>query len=356
MTPMIGSGRLATDVAAIREGGRLVGEVRLRRDAGQLCAFANVVDPTPLPELAGVAAYGKAPGVEILIGPAAPVEPSRFARTAPAAGDTRIFVAVGLTGGKTVGRAYLLRPASEPLPANPQLRGLGNRGEFVGDATPGTLDCRREWVQIPGAAVGVHARYDGAGYRVEAEIPLAVLPEMVAEKPVQIVRFNADIVEPRYDLPDTPCRLNLAVHLAKGAGVVQRVAWIPDGQKNLDPLQMNPAAWGWANAGVRIDWSPVQGALAYRVYRAPTDRPAELVVAITNTTGMTAMDLPGAGTFKYWLAPLYANGEGQWIGPVRAEDARAVFPWCESAPAPVPAALADLVVDAAQVCVANVRL
>ena len=99
-------------------------------------------------------------------------------------------------------------------------------------------------------------------------------------------------------LLDTSCRLNLAVHLATGAGAVQRVAWIPDGQKDFDPLAMTPATWGWANAGVRIDWSPV-------------DRPASLAVAISNAVGTTALDLPGAGTFQYWLAPLYADGEGQ---------------------------------------------
>ena len=340
-----------TDVAAIRDGKRLAGEVRLRRDAGQLCVFASLLDPTPLPELAAVAAYGKAPGVEILIGPAAPE------RTAPASGDSRIFLAVGRTDGKPVGRAYLVRPASSPIPVDPQLRGLQSRGDYAGDVGPQPLDCQREWVGIPGAVVGVYERYDGTGYRLEAEIPLAVLPELVVERGVHIVRSpNTDRIDQRHDLLETPCRLNLAVHLTDGTGGVRRVAWMPDGQTGFDPRAMNPAQWGWCNAGVRLDWSPVQDALAYRVYRAPTERRAELVVAITNATGTTAMDLPGAGTFNYWLAPLYANGEGQWIGPVRAEDARAVFPWCESAPALSPAALTDLVVDAAQVCVANLRL
>jgi hypothetical protein len=54
---------------------------------------------------------------------------------------------------------------------------------------------------------------------------------------------------------------------------------------------------------------------------------------------MSASDLPGIGDFWYWLAPVGAAGEGQWLGPVQMRESAVVFPSCAYQP---PVAFADL--------------
>lgn len=100
--------------------------IRLRRDGRQLCVFANVLDPNPFPKGAAIAdgKLGGQTGIELNFGPAAPVR-----RTAPIAGDTRIFLSVQEgpemgSGGRYKGRAWICRPASAPLAPTPFMRSL----------------------------------------------------------------------------------------------------------------------------------------------------------------------------------------------------------------------------------------
>jgi hypothetical protein len=47
---------------------------------------------------------------------------------------------------------------------------------------------------------------------------------------------------------------------------------------------------------------------------------------------METTDLPGVGDFWYWLAPVGAAGEGQWLGPVKMSESAVVFPSCAYLP------------------------
>ena len=225
---------------SILENKALTAEVRLRRDAGQLAVFADVLSATPLPE-GKEAAFGKCDGVELLLGPAAPAS-----RETAGPGDTRIFLTARREKGKLVGAAYACRPASPSLPASDHLRRVNNKGEFDGKAPAGALDFSRGLTLIPGAAVAVRERFDGCGWRLEAEIPLALVPELTQMRTVEFARGGKiKAKDERLDLV-APFRLNVAVHRSSKDGV-QRTSWLADGAP-ADDRTMNPARWGHANS------------------------------------------------------------------------------------------------------------
>ena len=195
----------------IRDGKTVVADVRLRRDAGNLYLLVSVLDPTP---------FQNGDGVELLLGPGEP------ARTRPGAGDTRIVLKAARKEDKSGGIAWAYRPASETA---------------TQALTP-----------LPGAQVAVVERWRGYGYRLEAEIPLAFVPE-IARKTRQTFRRGggkgelASFTEERYDLTG-PIRFNVALFLDDGKGGVKRLPWVADGQGAGDPAGMNPSRWGVVDA------------------------------------------------------------------------------------------------------------
>lgn len=167
----------------IMRGGALVGDVRLRRDAGSLYVLADALSP------AADEAQGDDPelreGVELLL-------------SSRDAGATRIL----LVGGS--------RPVA--LRRN--------------DADDG-------WAPLDGATVAVLPRWQGYGWRLEAEIPLSSLPQaLCAETPQTFRRCkpgSQDIVvvrETRLDLRGTT-RVDAALRLREGADI-KRFVWRGD--------------------------------------------------------------------------------------------------------------------------------
>ncbi len=316
------------DLPAIRlgPGSTPSAEVRLRRDAGALCVFAHVLDKPAFPASIGPESFGKSVGIEILIGPAVPVD-----RKAPAPGDTRIFMTAKKEGGRFLGAAYACRPASKPLIPAAFMRRMNNKGEYEG-APPGAgVDFAAGLAPIPGASVAVMERFDGHGYRLEAEIPLAFLPELAAEAPVQILRqHGVNRTETRPDLAG-PFRFNAAAWVNADGGV-RRIAWVNDGAAGADPRAMNPSAWGWANVQVALSWPEIDGAQTYTLYRSAGPDPAEAAVALEKVADTAATDMPGLGTFYYWLAAVDGGREGQWQGPMQAREGVASFAVAKSLP------------------------
>ncbi|MBA3936040.1 MAG: hypothetical protein H0X38_01130 [Planctomycetes bacterium] len=238
--------------------------VRLRRDGGQLCVFANVLDahsfaPGTNNRTGTDGKLGGQTGIELDFGPAAPV-----ARTVAGVGDTRFFLTVQEGpelggGGRFRGRAWICRPAAKPLPATPFMRPLvqsplgdavdGPLGLFGGPAPTAALDCQTRLMSAPGSWVLVRRRPDGLGYTMQAEIPLALMPEITAMGDVSYQRMNVTTVDTRPDLVG-PFRFNAALWRLDAAGVATRTAWVEDGFTGTDATRMDPFTWGSANGDI----------------------------------------------------------------------------------------------------------
>lgn len=324
------------DALGIKDGAARVADVRLRRDAGQLCVFADVLDPTVFPDTPVNPAqnYEHGDGLEILLGPLGPT------RTSPTAGDTRLFfTAKKDANGTLVGYAYACRPASPDISATytTDMRALLYTGAFTGTAPAAPLNFRGGLVAIPNTVVTVKPRFDKAGYRLEAEIPLALFPELVGagKTTVSISRSCARpsvFTDARWDLPESPLRFNAALFLGNGNGAARRLPWVADAQVAGDPCAMNPSRWGIANSKVTIDWPSIGGTFInghtrYNLYRSAQRDPAAATWVRTVTDALQTVDAPGAGSFYYWLAPVYDSGEGQWLGPVATDANRLVHFW-----------------------------
>ncbi len=308
------------DALTIRADKQVVGDVRLRRDAGFLHCFVDVVQPGgfhPAPAGKAAEAYGTTDGVELLLGPLTPAD-----RRAPIAGDTRVLLTAQRdAAGRLTGVALACRPASPPLPPGTELLSMGNEGTLYGKPLADALDFSRGLTPIPGAKVAVIERMDGQGFRLEAEIPLALFPELTTATPVTYKRWTdggnhyiKERTETRSDFTG-PVRFNAAIFTTDKAGTVHRIAWQPDDAPGTDPRIMQPAAWGSANDAVTLSWVAQPGDLGYKLYRAATPDAAAAKLLKTVRQGTITSDQPGTGTWYYWLSRLDALGESQWAGP-----------------------------------------
>jgi hypothetical protein len=163
------------------DGSTLIGDVRLRRDAGVLHVLADVLDTTPLET---------GEGIELNL--------------APENGEgTRIF-----------------------LSADKDKKGVWKGGaslEKAGASVPAT-----------GAKVAVALRWRDLGYRLEAEIPLSLLAELTAPREQKVRRITKDartgkmsaIENKTETLPDLrgPLRLQATV-VRRDNGTSQRICW-----------------------------------------------------------------------------------------------------------------------------------
>jgi hypothetical protein len=241
------------ETMTIRDGQAVIADIRLRRDAGQLHLFAEVVDGTPVPQGSTPRPgdlFCRADGLEILIGPAQPA-----ARTAPGPGDTRIFLS-GMRDAKGVLVPVLLahQPGGKPVPPHPEMRRMATKGVYQGNPPTEPIDLSAGPTLIPGAVMAIRERLDGRGYRIEAEIPLAAFPEMAAQRSQTFRRWSDDnnqvmrpLTEDRYDLSG-PVRLQATVLLGSDAGV-RRASWVPENGSASAPgdaagAAMDPSRWG----------------------------------------------------------------------------------------------------------------
>jgi hypothetical protein len=308
------------DAITLRDNGVVIGDVRLRRDAGFLHLFADVLQPAGFRAGESTTAqdklFGAAEGLELLLGPVNRASPGATA------GDTRLFLTARRTEKGTLdAMALACRPASAPI-APEGMRPLLNWGP-VGGAPKEPFESATGLRRVPGAKVAIEARPDGQGFRLEAEIPLALFPELAQPSPVTFKRWTdggnhwiKTYSEERADLAG-PLRLNVAAWSTDKANVLRRLPWQADGFMGTDPTVMTPATWGLANGVVSLSWTPQPGATVYRLYRSPTPELATARLIQTITHGTQTSDQPGLGTFYYWLTALDALGESQFVGPSR---------------------------------------
>lgn len=229
----------------------VAGEVRLRRDAGNLCLYADLLDANPVFTLPDVKApaefFGKGSGLELLLGRA-----ENGQRTEAMAGDTRLFLsAVRGADGRLQAQVLACRPASAAVPPSAELSEIDSTGGYRSKGTTAPWDSSQALVPVPGAMVVIRDRYDGRGYVIEAEIPLAALPELSKVTPVSYWHAaphgegdgGKGYAKDRSDLL-VPLKLNVASWRRSAAGVVTRTPWKADGYTGADPTMMNPSSWG----------------------------------------------------------------------------------------------------------------
>jgi len=232
----------------IANGKSLVGEIRLRRDAGNLCIFAEVLDSTPFPASTGVkdasTLFGSGDGVELLLGAGT----GDAKRTSASPGDTRLFFsATRDEDGKLVGQVFACKPASQPVPASTELSVLSASRTYRDGGTKAPLDLSDGLKPVPGAIIRVHERFDRQGYTIEAELPIALMPELSRQQSVPYFYGGSDgsAVTARATRSDLlSVRMNAAIW--RGGTLPQRLAWQADGFTGTDPKKMNPSAWGVA--------------------------------------------------------------------------------------------------------------
>ncbi len=277
---------------ALYENKALIAEVRFRRDAGQLCIFADVLDNVALNGTASSAGLtlGASPGLELMLAP-----PTVDGKK-PLAGVTRVFVALHGTAQDPHATVLACRPDAAPLTMTPHFRAVNNRGDFEGlipKSEP--LDFGKELTPVPGASAAARRRFDERGYRLEVEIPLALFPELTKVMPVQIKRPNGvNKSEPRLDFAG-PLHFNVALWRSED-GVPVRLPWMIDGLGTVAKAG-NPEAWGMANAQIAIEWQPVQGATSYNLYRAQSQNPADANLVREKVAETQSADLPDWARF-----------------------------------------------------------
>jgi hypothetical protein len=229
-------------VMAFYDNGVLVADLRLRRDAGMLCVFADVLDATPFDSNAkkGESLSG-VEGIELFLGPVEPVS-----RTQSVPGDTAVLLTARWKDDELVGIAKARRPASQPLAPSPYLRPLSPWGTFHGEQPKKSIDFRSDFAEIPGSVVKVRPWLDGRGYSLEAEIPLFLFSELSNKTSVRIKRqMNVNQNSQRPDLVE-PFRFNARIRIREKSNRLAYLSWmsLPPGS---NPDVMYPAYWGVAN-------------------------------------------------------------------------------------------------------------
>lgn len=240
------------------DDGKTIAEIRLRRDAGQLCVLAYGVCSEVFPgtEQDALDQFGKVSGVELMLGTM-----DNPTRTSAQQGDTRVFFTTqGATRpfGRFDGVAVMCRPASTDLTGNSHMRycsdwytleGEGYQGEFFGTAPTGALDYSTPDTMPNSRVVGMQ-REGNMGWMIAAELPLAYFPELVALTTVGIQRPGNSFSEERYDMTGALIKFNAAVWIQDGTDNPVRHAWKDDGFTGTDIAVMNPSLWGTANGPI----------------------------------------------------------------------------------------------------------
>lgn len=192
--------------------GKVIAEVRMRRDAGELNVLVDVLYPSeadypyfPLSNSSYATMINKTFGntagklfsrlytsINAQIGFEIMLGPTPNGRTSPM-GDTRIFltgIASSLGRGAITGYALAVKPGAAPIYNSTDFYPLNQYGNYSGN-TSNRLDYSNiilgvitkrtynfsEMITIAGAVVGIMPRTDNLGYRLEATIPMALFPE-----------------------------------------------------------------------------------------------------------------------------------------------------------------------------------
>lgn len=203
---------LQTSGLPLRQGMALIGDVRLRRDAGSLFVLANVQGEAFAYAPAGAdanAVWNQAAGIEIVLAP----------EGAASSDALRIFLSANVKNGVAFQRRS-------------------------GDTA---------WSPFAKAAVAVRPRWHGLGWRLEAELPLAALPASLRREVEQSFRRckdgTSDIETKRAVLNDLvgPLRFNVSAHRMR-SGTIERVPWVADDETLNAADRFNPKLWGVVTA------------------------------------------------------------------------------------------------------------
>lgn len=222
----------------IREQQQLAAEVRLRRDAGMLYVFADILAPQSSGVVAAQAVDKQLPTLQVMLGSAEPAN-----RKELITGDTMFNIEVRDTGRKIEGVVMIRRSGASPLPASEELRPLGKQGNFTGDPPKKRLDCAADFVRLPGAEAVIKPRLDQLGWRLEASIPLAALPELTVRRTVQFERLGRYKGSAERNDLNGNLRLGLLLTRPSAAGE-QRLGWPKAIAENAVTSLPVPAQWG----------------------------------------------------------------------------------------------------------------
>lgn len=297
----------------ITDGKAPVAEIRMRRDAGTLCIFANVIDPT---WKSFQAAKGTPTDTLADAGVGLRLELSSGKPSGTKRDGKPVMTALSIVAREQEAPAVLIR-RSQPLTIaksddlgmislNKDVRPADGAGPWtLGDA----------WGLCPGARVALRERYDALGYNLEIEIPLAVVPELATPTSMRVVRHAFAGPMQRLDLTGSfPMKVGVVPSSRKGAKLL---SW--DGPHE----SLSQAPWDTVNGYVQIRWQA--GAESFDCLRTPTPVFADSVVVGTDIKGFAASDLPGDAPAFYWLRPKWDGIAGQLVGPMSPSKGEAMF-------------------------------
>lgn len=215
---------------AISDEKALVGDVRLRRDCGNLYLFASVITPQAKfadPASAAVTQYGKIDGVELLLG---------GWKNDDKVGVTRIFMTAQNINNSLRGSAFAIDP---------------------GKTAP---------VPMPDIKVVVREMLNRQGYHLEAEIPLSLLPEYSKDTMVTFKRnywpggvrggtWNEKFTERKRDFLGWrgPLQMDVAILQAKDGVETQRISWT----NGVELMKDYRDTKNWGLAAIPVGASPV---------------------------------------------------------------------------------------------------
>lgn len=292
----------------ISDGKGPVAEIRMRRDAGALCIFADVTDigwnsfrapkGTPPEQLADAGV-----GLRLeLAGTKANAEP--------------VTTSLAIVAREHEAPAVLIR-RSKPatLEKSDDLGCIGLKKELRPATGDGPWTVGDTWTACPGVQVALRERYDRVGYKLEVEIPLAVFPELVTKTSMRVVRHAFAGSMQRLDLAGS-CALKVAVvpSAQKGAKLL---SW--DGPHE----SMAEAPRGTVNGYVQLRWQA--GAESFECLRTATPFFTDPITVGKDIQGCAASDLPGDDPAFYWLRPKWGGLAGQLVGPMSPSKGEVAF-------------------------------
>ncbi len=299
----------------ISDGKSPVAEIRMRRDAGALCIFADVTD---LDWTSFRAAKGTPPEKLAAAGVGLRLELS-----STKANEEPVTTALAVVAREQEPPAVLIR-RSKPatIEKTTDLGCIGLNKEVRPAAGDGPWTVGDAWTACPGVQVALRERYDRQGYKLEIEIPLAVFPELVTATDMHVVRNQFSGSMNRLDLTRSfPLKVAVIPSAHRGAQVL---SW--DGPHE----SMAESPWAAVNAFVQIRWQA--GAEAFDCLRTTTASFTDPVVVGKDIEGFTTSDLPGDEPAFYWLRPKWAGIAGQLVGPISPSKGEAAFDTYEYAP------------------------
>ena len=292
----------------ITDGKAPVAEIRMRRDAGALCIFANITDPTWKTFRAA-----KGTSIEALAEAGVGL---RLELSSKKTNGESVTTALAIVAREQEAPAVLIRRSTPvTIEKSDDLGCIGLNKELRPASGDGPWTLGDAWTLCPAAQVALRERYDRVGYNLEIEIPLAVVPELSAPTSMRVVRHAFAGPMQRLDLAGNfPMKVAVVPSAQKGAKLL---SW--DGPHE-SPGQV---PWGTVNGYVQIRWQA--GAESFDCLRTATPLFADPIVVGKDIKGFAISDLPGDAPAFYWLRPKWDGIAGQLVGPMSPSKGEVVF-------------------------------